>query len=124
MMDHAPAAIFQDEDVRRRQVRGLVIGSFVAGDNGRVSEDVHYGLVTPQLKARCAAENLFPGVEYERAPDSRLGRGMKASYRRTLRPQLAHAGVIAVGECPVEGRVGVKDGRLDRLMCRSSHGGL
>jgi hypothetical protein len=52
MVNHAPAAVLEHEHVRRRQVRGVVVASLVADDDGRLSDDADDGRPDPELEQK------------------------------------------------------------------------
>ncbi len=122
MVDHAPTAVLQREHVRRGQVCRPVATCLVAGDDGGLAGQVHNGAIATQLEPGRPAENLQPAVEHDRAPAERSSPRMKAGYRRALRPEITHRGVVAGRECSVEGRVGGQHCRLGRAMGRFGHG--
>jgi hypothetical protein len=64
MVNHVPAGVLEHEHVGRRQVRGLVVASLVADDDGRLSDDADGGAIAAQFEAGRPAEDLPRCVEH------------------------------------------------------------
>ena len=114
MVNHAPLAVFEDEDVGRCEMSWLVAACLEAGDECGVSEHVRAGRSARELPFRGRAEDLFPATENRGATDDRRKSGVHAHGGRLRGPKAAHRVEITVAEGEIKIAIGRENGGFGR----------
>src|SRR5262245_39495537 len=117
-MDHAPTSSLANENVRRDEMGGLIVASFVAVDDSGRSEELGPWPVAAEREAGSTAQHFSPASEHRFPTDEQRRARVQARHWGVGSPDLAHGRIVTCVERAIKGCIGGEYGALFVVVVR------